>query len=1072
MTGIIDENGNRANTWVYDTSSGRATKSERFKDATNAIEVTSLVYNADGTVTVTNPLGLQEKYAFTTLHNVPKLSSITRLAVSGTLSIPAATETFGYDPNGYQNVRTDWNGNTTARVNDAHGQPTSITEASGTAIARTTGFAYDTVCIHKPATITEPTRTTTITYDASCNVHTSTVADTLATAYPSRTSTFTWNGTGEILTAKGPRTDVNQTTTFTYDPAGTGNLATVADALSHTTSFTSYDADGRLKSSTDPNGLVTNQTYDLRGNLLTHAEGSTAAGFETTTLLRDATETVTKITNPDASYLTLSRNFAHRITSITNALGEHTDYTLDSAGNRSAVNVYDATSTLNRSHTYAFDALSRLRTDTDAYSNTSTTGYDNDGNRISFADALGNTTTLTIDALNRVSTETDPANQGSGLHTTITYAADTHNLVSQVVSPRGVTTQYTRNGFGEVTVLSSPDTGLTDYTYDLAGNTATTLDANGNLTTDTYDALNRIKTATYQDATVSNYYYDSATNAIGRLKQIADPTPPGKSANTTYFGYDLHGRTNYKKLNLINQTWTAAWDAVTGKLRTETYPSGMVLAHKYDGAGQEKEVDVNGVYMVHDVKHQPFGAVSGWTWGSGSNATYTIGNDLDGRRTSIPLATDTLTIGYDNAWRVNSLATSAASQTIGYDASSEVNSYTGPYGNGNQTLQYDADKNRTQLTTSSATTTYTINPYTEQLGQRQTGTSGAVTYGRDGYGNATSEGSVAYGFDNRERMVSEQITGGTQSNTYILDGENYRISKSGNAGAYRFSYKPDGTQIGMYDSTNDPIHEMVYLDGNIPIAAAPNGGTGEKPWTALRVYADYQNTPRRITDNNASLIWQWDSDPFGVGAANQNPAGHGDYFFTMRFPGQNWMNETGIFYNTFRNYASNTGRYMESDPLGLKAGINTYAYVGNNAANLIDPNGTSWISKLSDWVQEKAWEHLLSNRLESGVPMSSENAEFASNMLFDTLSGNEVMAACHAAERVFTPSPLNAPEPQIMYEANLRQYFDPDSSEYRAAHRTYETTNIKTFLGGANGNELPYLPQPHRVSTNPIDYTP
>src|SRR6185437_3760630 len=49
--------------------------------------------------------------------------------------------------------------------------------------------------------------------------------------------------------------------------------------------------------------------------------------------------------------------------------------------------------------------------------------------------------------------------------------------------------------------------------------------------------------------------------------------------------------------------------------------------------------------------------------------------------------------------------------------------------------------------------------------------------------------------------------------------------------------------------------------------------------------------------------------------------------------------ETGSHYNYFRNLDPSVGRYLQSDPLGIKAGSNTYNYVANNALRWIDPKG-------------------------------------------------------------------------------------------------------------------------------------
>lgn len=83
------------------------------------------------------------------------------------------------------------------------------------------------------------------------------------------------------------------------------------------------------------------------------------------------------------------------------------------------------------------------------------------------------------------------------------------------------------------------------------------------------------------------------------------------------------------------------------------------------------------------------------------------------------------------------------------------------------------------------------------------------------------------------------------------------------------------------------------------------------------VHTDQLGTPRVITAGN-TIVWRWQSDPFGSTAAQEDPDGDGTAFtYNLRFPGQYLDQETGQHYNYFRDYDPVVGQCKQSGPRGV-----------------------------------------------------------------------------------------------------------------------------------------------------------
>jgi RHS repeat-associated protein len=907
LTGLLDENNVRHSTWEYDVQ-GRATHTYEANGAGNG----TLVYNADGSVTTTDALSAVRTFTFGRVgdRNLPT-------GISGS-QCPTCSEgkATAYNDAGFVSSRTDYNNNVTTYLYDiARGLETSRTEASGTPSARTITTQWH-ANFRVPTQIDEPGKRTTFTHDAAGNVLTTTVLDTVTST--SRTSTFTYNNVGQVLTVDGPRTDVNDVTTYTYYNCSTGyqcgQVQTITDALGHVTTFNTYNAHGQPLTITDANNVLTTRTYDERQRL----KSRTAAG-ETTNFFYYPTGLLQQVAMPDGSFLNYVYDAAHRLTEINDSLGNRMVYTLDAAGNRTAENVYDPSNALSRTHSSVFDSLSRLYQDLTASGSaaqTTTFGYDANGNQTTINAPLNRNGINAYDELNRLKQVTDADN---GI---TQYGYNALDQLISVTDPRNLQTVYTYNALGDLTQQVSPDTGTTDNTFDSAGNLKTSKDARNKTATYSYDALNRVTQVVYPDQTLT-YVYDAGVNGIGKISSVTD------SSGSTSWTYTPQGRIATKTQAMGAMVKTVQYGYNTaGQLTTITTPSNKTITYGYAN-NQVTSMMVNSVNLLNSVLYEPFGPTSGWTWGNGTLAVRTY--DTDGKLTQLDSA-GFKTIGYDDAFRITSVTdqdNSANSWSYGYDTLDRLTSATGSQ---TQSFTFDANGNRlTQGGTSSSN--FTVSPTTNRLSS----VSGALSksYLYDNAGNTTSDGSATYTYNDAGRMTSVTKSGVTTTYTYNALGQ--RVTKTTAGNTTYFVYDEAGHILGEYDNSGLLIQETAWMY-DTPVASIRFGSCG---LAVFYIHTDHLNTPRRITKRSTNeIVWRWDSDAFGTTMANENPSGLGIFTFNLRFPGMYQDQETGLMYNYYRDgYDSATGRYTQSDPIGLRGGVNTYAYVGGNPISYVDPSG-------------------------------------------------------------------------------------------------------------------------------------
>ena len=756
------------------------------------------------------------------------------------------------------------------------------------------------------------------------------------------------------------------------------------------------DSDGNILSVTDAGGRSSIYRYDGRGRVIRVESGGSGTGivydsrFDKPALITDAQGATTALRYDEFGNLT----------SVTDALGQRTSYQYDAHGlpvrmtdaaggvkrlayNRAA-QLISYTDCSNNNTYFGYDDNGQLVRATDALGNSTSYNYDPLGRLLAMVQPDGATERYEYDPLGRLLASIDPA----GNRTSYVLDSDGHPLkrvdarggvleyryddarrIAQLINENGDVHSFVYDALDRLSEETGFDARLTRYRYDDSGlvaakeehgsgerNDFTRIDTHY-LRDTTGQLIEKIISRSAGDAQAEQLRLRYAYDSVGRMTRASNA-----DAEVT-LDYDALGQLTGERTETRTETTELqhAYDELGNRIKT-TLPDGRVLNNLFYGSGHLHQINIDGD-VITDIERDKLHRMTSRTQGA---LTSQFQYDPMGRLLS-------QVAGH---LRVGEGSETVIARRYEYDETGNLLAIDDKR-NGSKTYSYDVIGRIMSAVQPNLTERFAFDP-AHNLLDTTVASAGRVEsnrvrvfedkrYDYDAHGNLTEKLTgrhtrMRLEWNAAHQLVKSVVTRNAQDATptvqtvkYAYDPFGRRIAKRDAFGTTRFVW--DGNRL-LCEARGQWARTYVYEPGSfVPLArvetVATQSASPASASTMHHIHTDHLGTPNEVTDQQGDVTWAvaykaWgnvlavidiaperDYSPIVDADAAHSAAGQAQ---PIRFQGQYHDSETGLFYNRFRYYDADCGRFVSIDPIGLAGGNNLYQYADNPIA-WIDPLG-------------------------------------------------------------------------------------------------------------------------------------